>query len=199
MNNTVIETKSAPTARASRGASETIQQRVPPPQVCHLVVVFDGQDEWNRAVCLAENLHRSLGEEVELQVSGWKFSLLRKRGLRDLAADEVAQADLVIYSFGEGNDLPDEVSEFNELWPERRLKRDGLLGVLFSHTTIGVTRIDRLREYFAKIARKTGLDFLVNNESGMSRMSAGAHLPGNEKLLKPLMDEYFCPTDSFAS
>jgi hypothetical protein len=202
MSNIIIPEEIAPVSQTGRvDFSTRLHPEHAGSQACRLAVIYDDQEARNRVACLVDNLRRSLGRDIELAESWWKFSLLRQHGLGELAADDAARADLVLFSFGEGNDLPNDIAVFNDLWVKRRETQEGLLGILLNHSTVSIPRIESLREYFAGLARKAGLDFVTNLDSPQDHAPHSEHNPrlDRERILKPLIDEYYCPTDAFAS
>lgn len=159
-------------------------------KACRLVVIYDDQEARNRAHSLSAKLRNTFSGEVEFAESWWKFSVLDGKSLRHLAASDVAQADLVLFSLGASNDLPDGLVEFNEMWVSERKGKQGLLAVL-AHPSASVwSAAGSLENYFKDLAQYAKLDFIT---SSMTDPLPQFVEPRQEKLnrdrfLKPLMD-----------
>lgn len=65
---------------------------------CRLVVIYDDEEARNRVSNLCTNLSRAFGNDETLSTSWWKFSMINERSLKHLASEDVAMADVVIFS-----------------------------------------------------------------------------------------------------
>lgn len=124
---------------------------------CRLVIVYADADAQRQAARLLFNMRRSLGSETPLQALWWKFSVLRDRSMSQLALDDTAQADILLFAFGSSNEAPAEILEFNRQWVRVRNNRHGLLAIQLPLDD-GVAEATRMQ--FARLARKAGLDFI---------------------------------------
>lgn len=179
-------------------AGDLILPELSESKTCRLVVIYDDQEARNRAHSLYGKLRDTFFGEIEFAESWWKFSVLGGKSLRHLAASDVAQADLVLFSLGTSNDLPDGLIEFNEMWVSERNGSRGLLAVL-AHPSASVwTAAGSLENYFKDLAQHAKLDFISSTVTDPPPRFAE---PNQEKLnrerfLKPLIDEYFCPSNT---
>jgi len=72
---------------------------------------------------VCNHLFRQTGRNVEFSRAMWKFNMMQNQELREMAASDVAAADLVIIALNGEGDLPEELKTWIALWQEQR--RDG--------------------------------------------------------------------------
>src|SRR5262245_5342873 len=77
------------------------------------------------------DLSYKLGRRCQVTEETWPLSELRMPQLRSIAADEAAQAGLIIVSVHHAESLPEEMKHWIELWVERKGDRPIVLLALF--------------------------------------------------------------------
>ena len=126
------------------------------------VAAYEDASTETRVHEFCRNLVRRLGPDCEIIKQMWLCSELRLPQLRAVAADEAARADLIIVSARPAESLPDEVTSWIELWLKRKRNRPKVLLGLFDPPYRGVS--SSLQAYLKEIARRGGLEFLVQAE-----------------------------------
>ena len=103
--------------------------RVSDPQVWHrwkeakrlaVLATFEDSVTGMRVKEFYQGLSRKLGQQCEIVEHVWLFSTFRLRELREIAAEEASEADLIIISVHQEEGLPDEVQGWIKLWLRRK-------------------------------------------------------------------------------
>jgi hypothetical protein len=134
-------------------------------RVCAVAAYEDSATE-ARINEFCANLARQLGEACELNKQMWLLTELRVPRLRAIAAEDAAQAHLLIVAVHHCEELPAELEKWFEQWLARKAKRSTLLIALLDPVYSGVSA--GLRTYLESIARKAHAEFLVQSEDGVS-------------------------------
>jgi hypothetical protein len=112
------------------------------------------------------NLARQLGEACEFNKQMWLLTELRVPRLRAIAAEDAAQAHLLIVAVHHCEELPAELQNWLEQWLAKKANRNTLLIALLDPVYSGVSA--GLRAYLENIAHKAHAEFLVQSEDGVS-------------------------------
>ena len=96
----------------------------------------------------------------------WLLSELRVPRLRSIAAQDAAEAQVLIISVHHCEELPAELQSWLELWLARKKSGPTLLLALLDPVYLGVSAT--LRTYLETIAHKAHAEFLVQSEDGVS-------------------------------
>jgi hypothetical protein len=126
---------------------------------CRLILFYEDQDSKNRAAQLCSNLRRLFSREITFEEDWWKLSVLQQPSMLQMAIDDAANADVLLYSFGCCNDVTPELALLNSAWAQRRLQRDGLLALQLQNNSGDAAEL--LRLYFRKIASENHMDYLA--------------------------------------
>jgi len=123
------------------------------------VVAFEDIFTRARANEVCQILSSDLGHGSEVIKQMWLVNMLRLPGLRSIAAQEAAFADLIIISVHDAQNLQPELKEWIEMWlPEKPRQRAYLLG-LFDYVYNANYRSTRI--YFEEIARRGDMEFVL--------------------------------------
>jgi hypothetical protein len=106
------------------------------------------------------------GDEIVIVSKFWSFALLRQEQLRDYAAIEAAEAEMIVISCRAGSDLPPHVKAWMERWPVRPQASQAALVALISHDGETWTELHDHIAYMRQIAESRGLDFFCNHDGG---------------------------------
>jgi hypothetical protein len=137
----------------------------PANRVCTVAAYEDSTTE-ARVNEFCGGLARQLGEACEFSKQMWLLTELRVPRLRAIAAEDAAQADLLIVAVHHCEELPAELEDWFEQWLAKKGKRATLLLALLDPVYSGVSAA--LRTYLENIARKAHSEFLVQSEDGAS-------------------------------
>lgn len=110
--------------------------------------------------CLS--LSRHLGQSCALSQQVWLVSELRANQLRTLAAEEAADADLVMVAVHHAGTMPPEVAAWLDLWLQRKHSRPAVLIALFDPVYRGIS--STIQTQLQEIARKAKAEFLVHTD-----------------------------------
>src|ERR1041384_5188943 len=82
----------------------------------NVVIAYEDFETGKRAKKTCDFLAQNLGDDCRLSHQMWKFDVLGIPKLREMAAKDAAQADMVIISCHGSNELPIELKAWIELW-----------------------------------------------------------------------------------
>jgi hypothetical protein len=131
---------------------------------CKVTVFYGDTESRERALKLSSRLVCKFMADVDLDFSWWKFQFLMDGVIAGLAAQSAAQADMILYSLGQVNDLPAEVKACNELWLDQRQGRSGLVVALIGKESLKRRPIP-VHGYLAELAKRAGMQFMSRWES----------------------------------
>jgi hypothetical protein len=84
------------------------------------VVAYEDLPTASRANSFCQRLSRDLGGNCQIAKNMWLLNELRAPPLRHIAADEASRAHLVIISVHHGDNLPEEVKTWIDLWVRQK-------------------------------------------------------------------------------
>jgi hypothetical protein len=129
-----------------------------------LFIACEDQAAYFQARKVQDQVQALCGNEIKISHSFWSFALLRQQALRKEAALEAAEADMIIISLGENNELPPHVKALLESLPARSQASQAALVSLIGTNT----EIDENPEvpitYLRQIAENCSLDFFCNKD-----------------------------------
>ena len=130
------------------------------------VVVCEEPMTAPRACALLKRVGRQSGSEGRLLYSWWTFGVLASASLRQIAASEAAEADMVIIAAREGPGLPQSIKDWISLWlatGEYHPRRRALVALLEPDKAAnGASRgvVTELKH----LAEADDIDFIANGE-----------------------------------
>ena len=131
-----------------------------------ILATFEDSITGMRVKEFCQSLSRNLGEHCQIIEHVWLFSTFRLRELQEIAAEEAAASNLVIISVHQAEALPDEVKSWIDLWLSHKGARRAVLLALLDPPYEGAS--DSTGSYLHEIARRGGMDFLVESRDGTS-------------------------------
>ena len=143
-------------------ANPRVWQRWKEAKQLTLLAAFEDSATCTRVKEFCQGLSRDLGPECKIMQHVWLFNTLRVRELQEIAAEEASVADLIIISVHQGESLPDEVRSWIDLWLEQKGPRRAVLLALLDPAYERSS--GSIRRYLEEVARRGGMDFLVEAE-----------------------------------
>lgn len=116
-----------------------------------------------RAQRIVRNVEDLCSEEINLVPMYWAFALLRHDTLRECAAKEAANAEMIVLSYRGTTELPPHVKCWVESLPSRPQSGQGALVVLVKFPD-GWAQAQPDISYLRQIAESRGLDFFCNRD-----------------------------------
>lgn len=143
-----------------------------------VLIVYEDLPAGLQARRVYENLNHSLQQDCEFNYDMWKLDALEIPRLSQLAAEEAAEADMVILS-GHGR-LTQLLKEWVSEWlPHRGEHKKALVAVLDIERERHPETV-ALRDYLEEVARKGEMDFFpyfARMQSIPSRTENSANIP----------------------
>lgn len=115
-----------------------------------------------RAEDFCQTLARCLGGKCVMAKEMWLLTELRTTQLRTIAAGEAVSADLIIVSVHHAESLPNEVTNWIDLWLKQKRNRPGVLSALFDPLYLGTS--SSIQAYLRGVADKGNLEFIARTE-----------------------------------
>lgn len=115
-----------------------------------------------------DHLLHTFGGNLEFNHTMWCFDALRIGELRQAAADEATQSDLVIIATGNRSDLPAEVKFWIEAWLEQKKPRLNALAALIEDRADGsAANTVAIHDYLREISWRGQMNFFfpTSNDS----------------------------------
>ena len=129
-----------------------------------LLATFEDSATCTRIKEFRQELSRHLGQQCRIIEHVWLFNMLRLRELREIAAEEASEADLIIISAHDAEDLPEGVKSWIDLWLRQKGARKPVLLALLDPDQEGTPRA--VEAYLQETARQGGMELLVEPRGG---------------------------------
>jgi hypothetical protein len=143
-------------------ANPLVWQRWKEAKQLALLATFEDSATCTRVKEYCQGLSRDLGQECKIMQHVWVFNTLRVRELQEIAAEEASVADLIIISVHQAESLPDEVKDWIDLWLRQKGTHRAVLLALLDPAYQGSS--SSIRRYLQEVARRGGMEFLVEGE-----------------------------------
>jgi hypothetical protein len=144
---------------------------------------------------MQEELTRRLGRSFTFSVSWWRLKSFWHPKMRQVAADAIAKADIILFALFSGGELPQALTR----WIEERLlhkttHRSALLALLETGGTIA-PRLSSAEFYLRHLSSKAGLDCLCYSDGiPIARASARARSRSPRSKCSKDYHDYCQPT-----
>ena len=119
-----------------------------------------------------QGLAYDLGRSCQVAEETWPLSELRMPQLRSIAADEAAQAGLIIISVHHGQSLPEEMQDWIELWLKRRNKHPIVLLALLDPVYEGDST--SIATYLKRVATQADIEFVAKSDETPEQVAVSA-------------------------
>lgn len=132
------------------------------------VLAYEDYVTGTRARMALDKVIRGLGDRFAFIRNTWKFTVLDLPYLRDIAAGEAAEADMIVIAAYEGRDLPPAVHSWIDSWVSRRNGEGGcLLALLIDYEDqLQSAASSSVCDYLRGVAAKANMDFLTQKIEG---------------------------------
>jgi hypothetical protein len=105
-------------------------------------------------------LTQNLEDECRFSHQMWNFDVLGNPKLREMAASDAAQADIIIVSFDSENKLPASLKAWIEQWLGREINAIALVA-LFATPHEASKQSQATHEYLAEVARRGEMELFA--------------------------------------
>jgi hypothetical protein len=151
---------------AARGQFEDSEQ-IPP---IHVFILYQDAPSGRRAMEVYQPLMLGLGNEFRFTQTMWKFDLLGIPNLADVAAAEMARADMIFVAISDPGNLSEPVKN----WFEDSLPGEhcgpGALVLIHAHGETDPASVE-LKKWLDEIARERRMEFFVNEGASLPEPS----------------------------
>ena len=126
-----------------------------------VVMIYEDGISGRRGKLFYEKLVHELGSECDFSLDIWNFEVLAVPEIGDFAARVAAQAELVILSSHGKAELPPEIRDWVERWPELITYSDPALVALLDEPKTRRGASSTLA-YLRSVADRNGIDFFMH-------------------------------------
>lgn len=141
--------------------------------IIKIFTVYEHDLNRDRARLMQKELTRRLGQSFNFSVSWWRLESFWHPKMRQVAADAIVEADIILFALSSGAKLPQALTK----WIEERLlhktaHRVALLAVLETGGMI-VPGLSSAETYLSHLASEAGVDCLCYSDDIPARLSVG--------------------------
>lgn len=149
---------------------------IEPSPVFNVIIAYEDFESGMHAKKTYDFLTANLGHDFVVNNQMWKFDVLSIPKLREMAACDAAEADIIIISSHGGSELPVPVRAWIDAWLNKECGAIALVA-LFDR---GPEQAEGVRRYLAEVAKRAGLEFFAQPDEwpGAGGFELRASLPG---------------------
>jgi hypothetical protein len=136
----------------------------------NVVIAYEDFDTGKHAKATYDFLVEHLGQDCQFTNQMWKFDVLSIPKLREIAAKDAVQADIVIISC-HGTELPVEVKAWIELWLSEDTHPIALVALFDRSDDAGVCT-KAVRAYLAGVALRGHMEFFAQPDEWPGKKGA---------------------------
>jgi len=153
------------------------------------VILYEGTSTGQRAMITCKRLIRRLGQDFEFETSLWNFDVLCLPVLKQMAAQDAADANLVIIATHGQRVLPREVRFWLKSWLSQ--KREGIRALVALLASAGgeSTGKSYLLDYLQEAAQNANIDFFSHTFPDLPDNGSSADNPATEVNAAAVMFE----------
>jgi hypothetical protein len=136
-----------------------------PSHVFNVVIAYEDFETGKHAKRTYDFLVEHLGQDCQFSNQMWKFDVLSIPKLREIAAQDAIQADIIMVSCHGGSELPRHVVDWIEFWSSAAGNPIALVALFDSepeHTR-------EVRASLARAAKRAGIDFFAQPDEWPGR------------------------------
>ena len=134
----------------------------------NVLIAYEDFESGKHAKRTYDFLLQNLGHECHFDHQMWKFDVLSIPKLREMAAKDAVEADIVMISSHGGESLPDVVKDWIEGWLPEKINAIALVA-LFDCAQEKVVHTRPIRSYLAEVARRGGMGFFAQPDDWPGR------------------------------
>lgn len=145
--------------------------------VCKVMVFYENVAARQKATVTCQRLKNKLGRAPAFEFDWWRFNCMSQPVLAQLAEEEAAMADIVLFALA-GEEFPVEIVNWLENWRKRRSESPGLLVLVTTWAGNFLPLADTPMIQLEEVARRHGMDFLSETLLPASDISGKAMFAG---------------------
>jgi len=171
---TRIEIQNVPITYSGVSSSQFRPTRSDSADAMAVAVAYADKATRERAMLLCDHLVDKLWQDVDFEITWWKFDYLNDQRIASDAADAARQADMVIFSAEADRELTPAVQGWIESWAARRESREGALVALIGNDNGPANGTGPVHIYLRGVARRAEMDYLSNLPDSLSEQVSGS-------------------------
>lgn len=131
-----------------------------------------------QAVQIYHRLSRNLEEEFAFAVDFWRFEVLGIPSLREAAAAQATEADLIMIAIDGRYALPADFQLWIESWIDSKVGQDTALVLLSKLAGDAMARPASIRQHLRQMASRGSMSFISDSQTALAPRTIGlAHPP----------------------
>ncbi|MHB8520909.1 MAG: hypothetical protein ACYDH9_09130 [Limisphaerales bacterium] len=167
-----------------------------------VVVAYEDFATGIRAKKAFDGVLRELGSDLTFNCKLWKFDILRIPQLKEMAADDAAEADMVLIAAHSGSELPAGVKKWIDLWVTRRRPGPRALVSLLDPEEGSPSGRNLVCNYLHQVSERGHMDFFcactdsADEEAGFSCERIGERAGKTSSLMEQILRRSYPPPQS---
>jgi len=166
-----------------------------------VVIAYEDLDAGKNARRTYDYVAHQLGYDCQFTNEMWNFDVLGIPRLRELAARDARQADMIIIACHGETPLPDSVKAWIETWLYEEVNSMALVA-LFDAAHLAKPGALRIRDYLADVARRGNMEFFAQTgpwPAGAKAMEGSPAGKGSNELLSAVPPWTSAEADPFSA
>jgi hypothetical protein len=158
-------------------SSEELEQAEEAAFPLNVVILYEDVDTGKSAKEMTDVLMEDLPSECELRCNLWRFDVLSMDPIKEWAAHEAAQAEMVVIAAHGDRPLPPQLEDWAETWLAQRSSRHGALVGLLVREPLHTSNAPW--HYLRELAGRGNMDFFghsLGERQGRSPEPNGAEV-----------------------
>ena len=139
----------------------------------NILIAYEDFECGKQAKATYDFLVENLDADCQFTNTMWKFDVLGISKLREMAAKDATNADIVIIACKGHHRLPGEVKAWFESWLEEKTNAIALVA-LFDSPELDAEQVEATRDYLASVAQRGRMEFFMQ--------------PNNQFFVKPKVE-----------
>ena len=171
---TRIEIQNVPITYSGVNSPQLRPSRSDSADAMTVAVAYSDKATRERAMLLCDHLVDKLWQDVDFEITWWKFDYLNDPRIAADAADAARQADMVIFSAEADRELAPAVQSWIESWAAKRASREGALVALIGNANGPANGTGPIHIYLRGVAQRAEMDYLSNLPDSLSEPVIGS-------------------------
>jgi hypothetical protein len=161
-----------------------------------ILIAYEDFECGKQAKVTYDFLVENLDADCQFSNTMWKFDVLGIPKLREMAAKDAAQADIIIIACKGNHRLPGEIKAWFESWVEEKTNAIALVA-LFDSPDIDPEQVEATRDYLASVAKRGRMEFFMQPYDQF-RAKPKAESKNITRQISPLDEEALSTLSGFA-
>lgn len=163
--------------RSGRFQHQFSSPEIPSQPNFRVVIAYQDLEAGKNARRTYDYMAHQLGYDCQFTNEMWNFDVLGIPRLREMAARDATNADMIIIACHGDQPLPDSLKSWIELWMTEEVNSIALVA-LFDSAHLSSPGAGKIREYLAEVAHRANMEFFAQTDPWPKRNRTSGFMPG---------------------